>query len=291
MTKPCLGITGTGGFTGAALLLYFRSSGYRTVSFSRSNPAAFKNDNNRHYSFDKIPDKNLLQDIDILIHCAYSNDITASDGHDINFIAARNLFNAAMEAGVKKIIFFSSKAASENTGSAYGKSKAAIESLLDPSKHVILRCGLIIGDGGLFKKMSGFALRRKIVPLINRGRQPVQYAGIDDIKKGVENCINNELTGFFSLASAEAVTYREFFQQVSRAAGKRLFYILLPGWFIKLIIGVSEKLNIHLPVNKTNLAGLNAMKFISSKSDLEKLGISIRPLNEILSSFFSERKS
>ena len=165
MNGPVIAITGASGFIGGALVEHFSSKGYKLIALARK-PVNMAGVENRRYKLHEKPAANILDGADILIHCAFdADDKKIEEG--VNFISAKQLFQLAEQAGVKKIIFFSSVAAQPSIQSVYGKTKLAIESLLDERKHVIIRPGLVIGSGGLFGRLLKTVISGKKIPLIN----------------------------------------------------------------------------------------------------------------------------
>jgi nucleoside-diphosphate-sugar epimerase len=270
MTKPVIAITGTTGFIGSHLLAYLQQRGFTVIPLGRNQAA--------HWDLTQAPVPGLLQGVDILIHTA----LDKSDTGTVNLQGSAALFAAAKKEGVKKIIFFSSTSAHEAALSFYGKSKLAIEALLDKETDVILKCGLVLGNSGLFKQLLDFTLQKKKVPLINGGKQPIQYIAIDNICAAVAGVIEKALSGTFVLCSAEAVPYRRFFETIADVWQEKLQYISLPGWLLKMVISVAAFLHIKIPVRKENLLGLQAMKAVNSTADLKTLDITILPLRDIL---------
>jgi nucleoside-diphosphate-sugar epimerase len=70
--------------------------------------------------------------------------------------------------------------------SEYGKTKLAIEKMLDPRKDLILKPGLVLGHGGLFGSILRMIRSLPILPLVDGGSQPLQAVDIEDLAKCVE---------------------------------------------------------------------------------------------------------
>jgi nucleoside-diphosphate-sugar epimerase len=289
MNNPVIGITGTSGFVGRALEDHFKASGHRVVSFSRSHFKEYNSDD-IYYSITAGIDESFLKEVDVLIHCAVDLNDKNPPETNVNVAGAKKLFDTAKKASVKKIVFFSSLAADPAAQSAYLQSKFAIEKMLS-STDVVLKPGMIIGDGGLFKQLFQFAVTKRLVPLIDGGKQPIQHISIHEVVLAVENCILWDLRGTFILGSEKPVTYKTFFKQIAKASKKKLFFIPLSTGALRSIASLSKKLRFKAPVNEDNLGGLRSMKFVSPNNDLVKLGITIKPLSETLTSYFLSRSN
>jgi nucleoside-diphosphate-sugar epimerase len=272
MNNTTIAITGASGFIGAYLVTYLKQKGFPVIELGRHFSAT--EGTQRKWLLEEQPGEELLKGIDILIHCAFIKNETGPVESGVNYKGSRNLFDAAQKAGIKKMIFFSTTSAHEASSSVYGRSKFSVEKLLDTGIHVILKPGLVIGRGGLFSEMLQFTLKKKIVPIINGGIQPMQTINIEAVAEAVENCILNNLHGRFVLTGKEVIPYKKFFATIAEVYKIKLRYIPLPVWLLKMVIIVGNMLHIKLPVNKENLHGLESMR--ASEGDADQLNI--RPL-------------
>ena len=278
MSRPSVGITGATGFVGASLAHYLADNGFRVVALTRRMVAGFEH---RHYDLEQPIPNGLLQEIDILIHCAFLKLEQNKNARRLNYEGTKNLLLEANRCGVQKRIFFSTVSAHEEALSEYGKSKFHTESLFGQS-DVILQCSLIMGPGGLFKQLVHYALSLRIVPLLEAGRQPLQVIAIQDVQKSVLTIITTSLSGKFVLANNEQLTYRQFFNSISRVYGKRFLFVPLPLVLIKLTTIFAEKINLNLPFNREQVYGLKALKMFSPSDTLAKLELKPMTLEEVL---------
>jgi nucleoside-diphosphate-sugar epimerase len=276
-----IAITGAHGFIGSYLRNYFIGQGFTVIGLVRA-PA---HDDER--AFDLCSPQihpALLKGIEVLIHCAFVRNDENKNAEVINLRAAENLKKAALVAGVTKIIFFSSLSAHSDARSSYGRSKLAIEKIFSEHDDVVLKCGLVIGDGGLFRQMLDFALKKKIVPLIDSGRQPVQFIAISDVATAVHRICSEHLTGTFLLAYPQAVTYRGFFKAIANHFHVDLKFIRLPLLLLRVALSFGGFIRLRLPVSKENLYGLQSMREWNSDESMKQLQLSSRSLPEVLSS-------
>ncbi|HUQ67086.1 MAG TPA: NAD-dependent epimerase/dehydratase family protein [Flavitalea sp.] len=276
MLKPVVGITGANGFIGSYLSDYLAKKGYSIIQFARN----FKQNitTQRKYDLEDLISKDLFTDVDVLIHCAFIKNEVNPLAEQINYNATERLITASREQGVKKVIFFSSVSAHNKAVSAYGKSKFRIHNLLDSKRDLIVQSGLVIGDGGLFKKLYEYSSSHKFIPLIDGGRQVIQLIAIDDVADFIDNAIINDLTGTHVMVNNERLTYRQIFESIARLNQSKLYFIPLPGFFLKKIITSCNYLNIPIPVTKENLLGFQKLKLFepspqlkASKSLVQKL--------------------
>jgi FkbM family methyltransferase len=259
-TKSTIGITGANGFIGSSLTNFLIGEGFSVVPFVRK-PTSEKSKNARKYDLveESIPD-DLFKGIDILIHCAFITKEQNADAEQLNFTGTKRLIDVSRNQGVKKIIFFSSVTADENAKSAYSKSKFAIHQLLNKETDLIIRCSLVIGEGGLFRKMLNYAISRTFIPLIGSGRQIIQLIAIEDVQSFVSTSINNNLHGNRVLASTEQITYKQLFKTIAAVYGKRIHFVPVPLVMLKMTLNLCRILNIRTPVSQENLLGFQTVR-------------------------------
>jgi nucleoside-diphosphate-sugar epimerase len=270
MVKPVIAITGANGFIGSSLLQYFRGHNYSVIALVR-NASLIPGAEVRSFNLEHTPRPNLLQGVDVLIHCAFIKIDSHADAGKLNYEGTKSLIECAYSNKVKKIIFFSSVSAHEHALSSYGKSKLAAESLFNLQTDAILKCSLVIGNNGLFQRMLHHVLSKRFIPLINGGQQPLQIIAIDDVLKAVDFIINNNITGNFILANRQQFTYRSFFKTLARINNRRILFIPIPVLLLQAVIYISNLFNLHLPVNKDNLEGLKAMNYLNPDNSLAQL--------------------
>ena len=193
---------------------------------------------------------------DVLIHCAYVKKQSDDHAGNINLDGTRHLYELAKGAGVKKFIFFSSLSAHEKAVSEYGKTKLAIEKLLDPRKDLILKPGLVLGHGGLFGSILRMIRSLPILPLVDGGSQPLQAVDIEDLAKCVEVGIHKDISGTHTLIADNDFTLRDMAELIRKRLKRKMFFLSLPYGLVNFGFTLTEALHISLPVSKENLLGL-----------------------------------
>jgi nucleoside-diphosphate-sugar epimerase len=278
MNKPVIAITGSTGFVGSALVAYLSNQGFQIISLART----LSNHNvHRYYDLENELPMNFLTGIDILIHCAFSKVEENPHSLQTNFEGTKRLISVAKKCRVKKILFFTTVSAHQDATSSYGKSKLLTEELFYDA-DAILQCSLIIGGGGLFKRILDYTLSHRLIPLPNNGNYPMQVIAIDDVLKSVLLIINNNLCGRFILANKEQLRYKDLFKTISDVYKRRLFFLPISIKILKLLTKIGTLLKIRLPYNEENIAGLETLKEIDPTTSLAKLGLNPMSLKEKL---------
>jgi nucleoside-diphosphate-sugar epimerase len=286
MMSKTIAITGASGFIGSFLKNYFRESGYPTIALQRK-----QNENDHHLRlFDLsrpetiVP--SLFEGVDILIHCACVKKQKNPGKTDINLVGTRALLAAAKQAGVKNFVFFSSVSAHEQALSYYGKSKREVEILFQGEGSVVLKCGLVIGKGGLFAQMLSYSLAKKIIPLLDGGKQPVQFISIDSVALALRHIIETDINGSYILAQPHPVNYKQLFLAIEKHFVKSFFFVDVPFSLFKAALSFTDRLPIHLPVTMENLYGLKAMKTWDNKLDAQDLQLAEELMEKLLERYF-----
>jgi nucleoside-diphosphate-sugar epimerase len=277
-------ITGITGFVGRHLAAEFLDAGWRVIGLSRRAKMVPDAPRVSYRYFDlRTPFEGDVQDVDVLVHCAlepYRG--TGGDAGSINVAAATELFDRARGQGVKRLVFLSSIAARSDSSSLYGLDKYAIEQLLDRDRDLIVRPGLIVGNGGLFRTMYETIRKVRAAPLFSGGRQPVYVVGIADLVRAVVRLVENGSTGEFTLVAPEPVAMRDLYGAIARKADVALRLVPLPYSLTLWAARALERLGATLPLTSGSIAGVGEMRRISVPSSLP-FGITIRPFAQALS--------
>ena len=280
---PVILITGASGFIGSHLVQHFHRKGWTVIAAVRGTPPQFP-DGVLYYHWDitQPPADDMLSGVDHLVHCAYMKFESNKDADRINIEGTKKLLELSRKNDVRTNVFLSSMSAAEDALSHYGKQKFTIEKLFDSSNDVVMRPGLVLGNGGLFKEISKFIREKGMIPLIDGGRQPMQTIYIDDLVAAIDIAVEKKMSGMYTVAEASSVPYHEFYKALAAMLKVKARFVSVPSWIVSAAITVFSGLGIKIPVSKENLRGLKNLKFIDTRSDLDKLGIKARTWKESL---------
>ena len=271
-------ITGANGFIGNYLVNFLRKNGHEVLPFLRK-PDLDKGE--FFYEINGVINESIVAASDILIHCAFIPKVKNGNAIEQNIVGTQKLIAACKKHKVK-FIFFSTLSAHAAAESDYGKHKLLLESKLDLEIDAILKPGLVIGNGGLFGRMLAFSKKFRTVPLIDGGKQPLQFIALSDVAQSTQKIIENNLSGSFTLVSDEPMTYRQFYKTIGEAFGIRLLFVWIPVNIILFSLGLFDRMKIKIPVSKENLLGLKNMAFIDPGNGMERIGINPLKLKDTL---------
>ncbi|MDX1657629.1 MAG: NAD-dependent epimerase/dehydratase family protein [Nitriliruptorales bacterium] len=187
-----------------------------------SDKLAFREVDIRDPNFDRY-----LDDVDVLVHLAFQMDpIRDLDTmRSINIDGTRNVFEAAVRAGVDKVVYNSSAVAygahpdndfpltedsplRANPGFPYAEHKLELERWLDEwlREHdddltvTVLRPTVVAGPGvdNFITRMSFESPR----PVLVRGhRPPLQFVHVEDVVSALVHVIEEDLPGAFNVSA------------------------------------------------------------------------------------------
>lgn len=272
-----IGITGANGFIGKAFLNELINKNYNIVAYVRTFPEN-PIEGIDYILFDLVKKYplNLFKDIDVLIHLAFDFKHSKVDSEDVNY----NMAKFIQQCEIPYIVYMSSFAAAEPiTESYYGLTKSRIESLF--LEHLILRPSLVLGDGGLFKRIQNQIKRIPIVPIFNQGNQTVQTIYIDDLVNSTLILIEKNTRGLYHISHSDAITYKNFMKHLAKSVHKSLFFIPISIPLLTLLIKILSWIS-FLGINKDNLAGILNSKHVNTEREQDEIGLQWLNLEESL---------
>ena len=290
-------ITGATGLLGRYLCDYFYSQGWRVNALVRDvskYPFQSKGINTFTCILPDSVDTKSIEKADVLIHCAYMTRFTnLEEAKRINEDGTAMILKKARDAGIKRFVFISSRAARPHAKSYYAQSKYRLEAMLDPSRDLIVRPGFILAsDGGLFYRIVNQVKRLPVVPVFGGGHQILNTIHIEDLCKILEWALEKEICGVITVAEPEGITMKELLSAVLGQLGQNKMILSVPGRPIIWLLQLLETFKLRLPVSSENLRGLlNREDMGEACSDsVRQSGINIRHARESIQGLIHELK-
>ncbi|MFC1748300.1 NAD(P)H-binding protein [Pseudomonadota bacterium] len=225
-------VTGASGFIGSHLIQALITEGHEPLACARSEhkikqrwpdmrtiKADFTQD---HDADDWLP---RLRGIDIVINAAGIIRETSAQTFDaLHTTGPCALFKAAELAGVKKVIQISALGADQTAFSQYHLSKRAADEYLAGLnlEWVIVKPSIVYGPGAksmeFFKSIAAFP----VMPLIDKGDQPIQPIYINDLTRAILQLIKPDAPKQISInmVGPHPVTIKELYQTLRHWLGK-----------------------------------------------------------------------
>lgn len=256
-------ITGATGFIGQALVQMALQHGHHVIALSRSEIADMPGVEWYHWDLGENHFPEAVGRVDAALHLAHN--FRGENGADQTIHGTKVLAEAIAELGCSRQIFFSSYSAGEHAESIYGRTKTAIEHFFMSLRGgIIVRPGLVIGDGGIYQKIAAAAAHLPVVPLPDGGRGQVPIVRIEQLCKRI---IAIAERGFalreINLFEPKLATLRSLVKDAAHKAGKAPLILPIPGALLLFVLGLAKRLHIVLPIGEDNLKG-----FLSNQSAL-----------------------
>lgn len=151
--------------------------------------------------------------------------------------AVRNtlvLFEAARQAGVRRIVHVSITNPSEDSPLEYFRGKAVLEKALIGSgiSYAILRPAVLFGADDILINNIAWALRRlPLFGVFGDGRYRLQPIHVDDLARLAVQQGQSSENAIINAIGPETFTYRELVATIGQCIGKRRPIVSVPPWF------------------------------------------------------------
>jgi len=245
-------IIGVNGFIGSNLARHLNKNNIEVYGTSS------KNINNRDciQTFNlRIGDGMNIQKInfDWVIHCVYDKTLSFKENTDSIILWAKEF----QSNGVKNQLFISSIRSINGSSTEYSLIKQEVESWFLKNNLNVIRPGLVVGNGGLFKQMIKNVKGSPLIPLVNSGTQDVKLIGVNDLLDEINKIINNfsvkkEINMFY----ANKFILRNILKETAKYYHKKVFFITVPYFILYYIVRVFEILKINIGITSQNIQGL-----------------------------------
>ena len=242
-------VTGGAGLVGKELITQLLQAGKQVRAiYNKTMLADFQNKNLQQMQcdiLDVIGLEEAMKDVDQVYHCAAIitfNPLRKQEMFKINIEGTANVVNAALDAGIKKMVYVSSVAAlgriredepinetmnwsEETSNSAYGQSKYLAEMQVwrgigEGLEAVIVNPVIVLGAGDwnggssqIFKNVYNE------FPWYTNGS--TGFVDVRDVVKAMIELMNSNIIAERFILSAENRTYANVFNLIAKAFGKK----------------------------------------------------------------------
>jgi nucleoside-diphosphate-sugar epimerase/choline dehydrogenase-like flavoprotein len=274
-------ITGANGFIARNLAKTLRQAGVRVVGTSRTaRPVA---------GFDRVYQATLgdslrsaldAEPIDAVVHGAL---YSGQNAYTVNVDGTTRWLEEVEAAGVPLQIFLSTLSAEPDALSDYGRAKYELEQRFTAAQQIVVRLGVVVGDGGMYARIRSSAMRLPVTPLLDGGRQLLYVLGIDTLCYALRDALLAQGAALrgeaWNLIQPQPVTLREMVEAINR----RTLLLPVPAKPVLAALRVAESVPLlHLPVTSTNVRGLIQQGQRRFPSDLARFGYSEQSLSALI---------
>jgi NADH dehydrogenase len=268
-------VTGSSGFIGLAVVAHLAKRGFAVRAFQRK-PHTHNIPNVSFQSFD-------LEDVrdegfagaQYMIHCAYQPRVGKKRESQANSEGTKRLIALCRKHNIP-IVFLSTLSAHPRAESHYGKDKLAIEKLFSPETDLVLKLGLVLGEGGgLFGRMAKLLAENRVIPLIG-GKKQIQTLALKDLCNIIEHAITRQVRGTKLCAHPEAIQLKQLYVEIARTVGAHPLFVPVPIGVAYTLARIAERAGITLPITSENVLGLEHLEVFETETDMRALGVPLQ---------------
>ena len=262
-------VTGASGFIGSHLCEKLFSKGHQVIALNRSGSPVFGALQTVPWCFGESV-KNIKFDCEVAIHLAY--DFSGKKGAKRTILGTKKLVAHLYNHGVRRQLFVTSYSAGKHASSCYGRTKAILEEILRKDKRtIIIRPGLVIGDGGIYGKIVKLISRSPLIPLPGGDNILVNTIVIERlIDEMIKICIVQNPDQVANLFDPQPITLRNLARNIALDLKKRRYFISVPISLILNLTRILELIGINFPISSDSIIGLRQNQFSTHISTLEK---------------------
>ena len=228
-------VTGAFGYTGKYIAQQLLDRGMTVRSLTR-NPASFSpfGDRVERHPLDFDDTEQLtrsLEGADTLYNTFWIRFSRGPANHDLAVQNTMNLVDAAVSAGVSRIVHISITGASAESSLPYFRGKGQVEEYIRKSglAHSIIRPTVIFGiEDILINNIAWFLRRFPVFPVAGRGEYSLQPVFVDDVAHLAVESASGGGAESLDAVGPETFTFRELVHQIRRTTGGRAFVVSLP---------------------------------------------------------------
>lgn len=244
-------LTGASGFIGGHILQGLLRDGHRVVAVSRRKPSGAS----EHLRFlprdfaeslDPADWAGAVQDIDAVINAVGILREHGTQRFDrLHHRAPSALFQAAVAAGVGRIVQVSALGADEEAVTGYHLSKKAADDTLlaMPVEAVVVQPSVVIGLGGAATAMFTMQAKLPFTPIPGTGQQLMQPIHVDDLAELVVALATNDALASqykgrrVAAVGPEPMNLREFYARLRCGLGleSEARFIGIPMWYMNMM--------------------------------------------------------
>ena len=254
-------VTGAFGYTGRYIAQRLLDDGVTVRSLTR-NPASFSPFGDRVERHpldfdDPVQLSESLRGADTLYNTFWIRFARGSVNHDTAVRYSRNLVDAAVAAGVRRIVHISITSANPASPLPYFRGKGQVEDHIRNSglPYSIIRPTVIFGrEDILINNMAWFLRRFPIFPIAGGGDYPLQPVFVDDVARLAVDSASADAYVVMDAVGPETFAFRELVNRIRMTVGGGALLLHTPpvllnllaqamGWILRDVVLTSEEID------------------------------------------------
>ncbi len=265
-------IIGATGFIGTHLVSAAAAQNIEVVSLSRSGVCPEGAVQAFAWSFGQPVPERACKGVNCVVYLAH--DFDGEEGARRTVESTLAIASQLQAAGVQRQLFFSSYSAGKHATSTYGRTKFELEQALSMVDGlVIVRPGLVLGEGGIYGRICQWARVLPVVPLPDGGRGKVPVIEIEKLcELTLKLASDTTPVAEQNLFEHKLKSLRELVLEAAAEVDRRPWILSIPAALLMAILTLTTRLHIPLPVNTDNLVGFMSNQSAKHISTLENNG-------------------
>lgn len=242
-------VTGAFGYSGAAIATQLQAAGrrVRTVTGHPGRAPAGTAIDVRPLNFHRPAElARSMQGAHTLYNTYWVRFAYGSVDHDMAVVNSRILFDAAVAAGIQRIVHISITNPSLDSPYSYFRGKAHVEQILAGTgvSYAIVRPGILFGRGGVLINNMAWLLRHLPVFAVGgRGAYQIRGIHIDDLARLCVRLGAGTDTVTMDAVGPQSLTFSQLVSALRTAVASHSIVMPLPG---PVVVGLSQVLGLVL---------------------------------------------
>ncbi len=273
-------VTGATGYIGSYFINLASNHGHEIIAASRKKPSSCVSS---WLPFDLASDRSILLPLGTaaVVHLAANTTPTDELDEESEVVAAQRLMKSAQDVGAR-FIFVSSQTAQADAPTAYGRIKWRIEQNVLSAGGWIVRPGQVYGGElrGLFGVLVNTVHRFPMLPAFVPSPK-IQPIHVDDLTQGLM-CITEGLdlpSGVYCLAASKPISFSRFLASIAQSRLRcKCLWVPVPIAIINAIMTALSKAQ-RTRLGLDRLQSLFNLPVMETQTDLNRLGLQLRPIN------------
>ena len=264
-------VTGAFGYTGRYIAQRLLDEGATVRTLTRNSAASSPfGDRVERYPLDFDAAGQLTESLrgaDTLYNTYWIRFARGDITHDTAVSNSRALLNAAVEAGVRRVVHISITNASEDSPLPYFRGKALVESAVRESglSYAIVRPTVLFStEDILINNIAWFLRRFPVFPIGGSGKYPIQPVLVDDVARLAVDAGAGSGDVALDAVGPETFTFEEMVRLLARRVGSRARLMHLPPSMALLAARMAGWLVRDVVLSKDEIDGLMAGRLVSA---------------------------
>lgn len=285
-----IAITGARGYLGSRLCAYLEQQGCSVIPLTHSKQSGIS----RFYNLREEISRDIFRDVEVLIHGAY--DFSVYHWKDIlrvNVEGSKQLFQAALSAGLKRIIVLSTMSAFSGCQSLYGRAKLLIEEEGRKVGALVVRPGLVYDPhaSGMVGSLQAAVRKMPFIPVIGTGQQKLYLLHSEDLCCFISKVVNEQASltaNPITLAHEQGFTLFAILKIIAEFQGKVPLWMPIPAPLIFGAFRMAEFFGLHGRLRSDGVRSLMHCDPAPSFFEMHRMGFvprsfSVEAIQEIVS--------